>query len=259
MNTLAQILTQQYSNQGIQDLEVFYDSYFFNLKIKNNLEYNNVLLIEKLGFDYSLESINQLKSGITVNFGDSEESTPFYSKGNCVIKSILIEGKKQVLIVGLKKMINGNTIPIIYLYDINKHSVESIFPKQSDIDNFNSFNNYTFKNDNLPICNLKDNKLYILFQTNDGSYNYINSISLKINSDLCELQKYELIKYSDSYNLQFLNVEENTLTYKLGDYYGSIIRNSTDSYFPEVLGGLSLDDSITLLGLDDIQVLGLDQ
>jgi len=39
MNTLSQILTQQYANQGIQDLEIFYDSYFFNLKIKNNLEY----------------------------------------------------------------------------------------------------------------------------------------------------------------------------------------------------------------------------
>ena len=259
MNTLAEILSNSYSDQGIQNLEVFYDSYFFNLKIKNDLEYNNILLIEKLGFDFSSGNIKQIKSGITINFGDSEESTPFYSKGNCFIKSILLEGKKRVLIVGLKKMINGNTIPVVYLYDINKHSIHSVFPKQNDIDNFNSFNNYSFKNNNLPICDLKGNKLYIIFQTNDGNYNYINSISLKINSDLCELQKYELIKYSDSYNLQFLNVEENTLTYKLGDYYGTITRNSTDSYSPEILGGLSLDDSITLLGLDDTQVLGLDQ
>jgi DNA polymerase III delta prime subunit len=98
-----------------------------------------------------------------------EESIPFYSKGNCFIKSILIEGKKQVLIVGLKKMINGNTIPIIYLYDINKHSVESIFPKQSDINNFNSFSNYTFKNDNLPIVNLVNDKLYMIYQTEQGT------------------------------------------------------------------------------------------
>jgi hypothetical protein len=257
MNTLAQILTQQYSNQGIQDLEVFYDSYFFNLKIKNNLEYNNVLLIEKLGFDYSSGVINQLKSGITVNFGDSEESTPFYSNGNCFIKSILIEGKKQVLIVGLKKMTSGNTIPIIYLYDINKHSVESIFPKQSDIDNFNSFNNYTFKNDNLPIANLINDKLYIIFQTENGSFNYLNSLIFKLKNDSCELISYEMVQYSNVFNIQFTNVNESFLNYKLNDFLGILKRTSIDAELL-VSEGLSLDNDSDVLALDSLQVLSLD-
>lgn len=55
MNTLSQILTQQYSDQGIQDLEIFYDSYFFNLKIKNNLEdrfFHRFHLLPHLGQQY---------------------------------------------------------------------------------------------------------------------------------------------------------------------------------------------------------------
>jgi hypothetical protein len=250
MNTLSQILTQQYSDQGIQDLEIFYDSYFFNLKIKNNLEYNNVLLIEKLGFDYSSGVINRLKSGITVNFGDSEESIPFYSKGNCFIKSILIEGKKQVLIVGLKKMINGNTIPIIYLYDINKHSVESIFPKQSDINNFNSFSNYTFKNDNLPIVNLVNDKLYMIYQTEQGSYNYVNSLIFKLNNDSCKLIHYEITEYSNVYNIQFTNVNESLLNYKLGNYNGILKRTNVYS-----VAQLLLDDDETFLSLDNSEII----
>ena len=250
MNTLSQILTQQYSDQGIQDLEIFYDSYFFNLKIKNNLEYNNVLLIEKLGFDYSSGVINRLKSGITVNFGDSEESIPFYSKGNCFIKSILIEGKKQVLIVGLKKMINGNTIPIIYLYDINKHSVESIFPKQSDINNFNSFSNYTFKNDNLPIVNLVNDKLYMIYQTEQGTFNYINSLIFKLKNDSCKLIHYEITEYSNVYNIQFTNVNESLLNYKLGNYNGILKRTNVYS-----VAQLLLDDDETFLSLDNSEII----
>lgn len=257
MNTLAQILTNQYSDQGIQDLNVFYDSYFFNLKIKNNSEYNNVLLIEKLGFDYSSGSINQIKSGITLNFGDTEQSNPFYSSGNCLIKSFLIESKKQVLIVGLKKMVSGNTIPIIYLYDINKHSVESVFPKQSDIDNFNSFNNYTFKNDNLPIANLIKDKLYILFQTESGSLNYLNSLIFKVVNDSCELISYEIVQYSNVLNIQFTNINESFLNYRLNNFLGILKRTSFDSTI-SIVDGLSLDDSSTVLALDSSQVLGLD-
>jgi hypothetical protein len=251
MNTLAQILTQQYSNQGIQDLEIFYDSYFFNLKIKNNLEYNNVLLIEKLGFDYSSGDINQLKSGITVNFGDTEESNPFYSKGNCFVKSILLEGKKQVLIVGLKKMINGNTIPVVYLYDINKHSIKSIFPKQSDIDNFNSFNNYSFKNDNLPVVNLINDKLYMIYQTEQSTNNFINSLTFKLKNDSCELINYERIQYPNEFNIQFTNINESFLNYKLGNYNGILKRINLYSPLVQLL----LDDTETFLTLDNSEII----
>jgi hypothetical protein len=260
MNTLAEILSNYYEDQGIQDLDIFYDSFLFNLKIKDSPNNYNILLIEKIQFDYSNERIDRIKNPITLNFGDTGTNLPYYSNGNCFIKSILNKQKKNVYLIGVRQMQNGNTIPVVYLYDINNHIVQNIFPKQKDIDNFNGFSNYSFKNDNLAICNIKNDKLYMVFQTNDGTYNYINSLSFRLKSEICELETYESIKYSDSYNIQFINVDDLSLTYKINNYYGTIKRNTTTSYFQEdLLGGLALDDSSTFLGLDGIEVLGLDQ
>jgi len=260
MNTLAEILEYSYNNQGIQDLNIFYDSFIFNLKIKDSSNNYNILLIEKVQFDYENENIQRIKSPLTLNFGDTGTETPYYSNGNSFIKAILNKQKKNVYLIGTRIMQNGNTIPVVYLYDINNHELKNIFPKQKDINNFNSFTNYNFKTNNLAICNIKNNKLYMVFQTNDGTYNYINSLSFRIKSEVCELETYESIKYSNSYNIQFVHVDDLVLTYKINDYYGTIKRNTITSYFQEDLyEGLALDDSSTFLGLDGIEVLGLDQ
>lgn len=231
MNTLAEILEYSYVNQGIQNLEVFYDSLLFNLKIKNNSSNYNILLIEKIQFDYQKEDITRIKNPLILNFGDTGIDNPYYSNGNSFIKGILNRQTKNVYLIGTRTMQNGNTIPVVYLYDINLHEVQTVFPKQKDIINFNSFSNYSFKNDNLPICNIKNSKLYIVFQTNDGTYNYINSLSFRLKSEICELETYESIKYSDTYNIQFIHVDDRVLTYKINDYYGTIKRNSETSYF----------------------------
>jgi len=257
MNTLAEILSNAYSDQGIQDLEVFYDSYFFNLKVKDSSSNYNILLIEKFQFDYEKETIQRIKSGITLNFGDTGTDTPYYSNGNTFIKAILNNQNKSVYLIGTRTMQNGNTIPVIYLYDLNVHEVKNIFPKQSDIDNFNSFSNFTFKNNNLPITNLINDKLYIVFQTEDGSINYLNSLIFKINNDVCELISYEIVQYSNTFNIQFTNVNESFLNYKLNDFSGILKRTNIDTGI-SVVDGLSLDDNITVLSLDSLVVLGLD-
>lgn len=226
MNTLAEILSNSYSDQGIQNLEVFYDSYLFNLKIKESTGYYNILLIEKFQFDYDNEKITRIKSPLTLNFGDTGTSNPFYSNGNTFIKAILDGKTKNVYLVGLRTMQNGNTIPVVYIYDLNIHELKNIFPKQSDITNFNNFNNFSFKTDNLPIANIVDSDLHIVFQTEDGSYNYINALQFRLKSEECELKKYDMVKYDISKNVQFTDVNNSFLTYKIDDYHGVLKRTS---------------------------------
>lgn len=258
MNTLAEILSQQYSDQGIQDLTVFYDSYFFDLKIKNGAENNNVLLIEKFAFDYISGNIERIKNSIIINFGDTENSSPFVSNGNMLCGYLLLPKSKKVLIIGIHKMINGNTIPVLYLYDINSHSYKNIFPKTNDIENFNSFVNYSFLSGSKPVFSINDDHLYLLFQTTSGSNNYINSLVFKIYNDSSELQNYESIQYSSNYNVSFLNVDQNKVVYKIGDGVGVLQRTGTNSYFVSGdVGGLALDDSISFLGLDSTEILNI--
>jgi hypothetical protein len=226
MNTLAEILNNSYLDQGIQDLDIFYDSLVFNLKIKNSPNNYNIILIEKIQFDYTTERINRIKNSITINFGDTGIDSPYYSNGNSFIKGILNKQRKNIYLIGVRRMQNGNTIPVVYLYDINQHKVQNIFPKQKDIDNFNNFNNFNFKNNNLPICNIIDDKLYIVFQTEDGSYNYINSITLSLKSEECELISYDIVKYDIAENIQLTNINEDILNYKINGYHGVLKRSS---------------------------------
>jgi hypothetical protein len=231
MNTLAEILNNSYSDQGLQNLNVFYDSYIFNLKIKDSLNNYNILLIEKIQFDYEQESINRIKNPLTLNFGNTGTDVPYYSNGNCFIKAILDKKTKNVYLIGIRQMQNGNTIPVVYLYDINLHEIKNIFPKQKDIDNFNSFNNYNFKTNNLPICNISNNKLYLVFQTEDSSYNYINSISFKLKSEECELISYDMVQYDISKTVQFTEINENFLSYKIDDYHGVLKKHTFSSVY----------------------------
>jgi len=224
MNTLAEILKDSYSYQGIQNLEVFYDSLFFNLKIKDSSNNYNILLIEKIKFDYENENIERIRNSLSINFGNTGTDSPYYSNGNCFIKAFLDKGSKRVYIVGIRQMNNGNTIPVIYIYDINKHEILNIFPKQKDVDNFNSFSNYNFKTNSLPVCNLKNDNLYIIFQSGSGLDNYINSLSFKIKGSSCNLQNYESVKYSNTSDIEFINVDDDLLTYRVDDYYGSVKR-----------------------------------
>jgi hypothetical protein len=90
MNTISEILKNQYLDQGIQNLEVFYDSLFLRLKIKNGSEYKDAILIEKIEFDYANETIDRIKNAIMVDFGDTQSPEPYTTTGNSVLEMLCL-------------------------------------------------------------------------------------------------------------------------------------------------------------------------
>lgn len=223
MNTISEILNLEYSNQGIQDLEIFYDSIFFKVKILDGSSYNDAVLIEKIGFDYESETLERLKNGILVNFGDTEFSQPFKSNGNCLVDTFLDKRDKGVWLVGLKVIQNGNTIPVVYKYDINSHGVKTIFPNSEYVNYFQdigSFENFTFDSTVNPVANYSDGKISILFQTTDSTFSYINLVVLKTDKASVVLEKYFMFKYSPDITVQPTGVNDSTIFYTIQDYHG---------------------------------------
>jgi hypothetical protein len=258
MNTLSEILTQSYNYQGIQDLKVFYDSLVFNLKIEKDSKYYNLVLLEKTSFDYNTETISKVKNGLTVNFGDTESPNSYTTSGNYFIDSFLDNRYKNVLLVGTRKMTNGNTIPVIFYYNINSHSTKTVFPLQENIDEFNSFSNYTFLEKTLPIAKLIKNKLYIVFQTNSNGYTYLNKFTFTVYKDKIKLGNYEVYKYDESKKIILKDVMEKLTSFKFGDYKGIFQKLKEDEFnydpfifsFSDFNEIMALDDSNTVLLAD---------
>lgn len=252
MNTLSDILNKSYSNQGIQNMEVFFDSYFFNLKIKNNSEYNNIILIEKLEFDYSKETINRIKNHISVNFGNTGFPNSSKSNGNGFLGSYLDKKLKKVLLIGTKVMRSGNIIPVIYSYDINKHSVAPIFPKPTDVTQFNSLFKQgtfipTFASNTHPIIRFSDSLIFIGFQTEFAGIRFIHKITLKYYSGKIILQNYETYEYDGTDILEIADATTNSLLVKIGNYY-TFLDKSVNG---EEAEAFCLDDNFNFLTFDD--------
>lgn len=220
MNYISDILTQNYSDQGIQDLKIYYDSLFFNVKVKNGLEYYNILLIEKYQYDYDSNTISKTDNGLVLNFGDTENSQAFKTNGNCFISSFLDKKRKKVLLVGLKQTISANTVPVIYEYDINSHSFKFLFPNTNDLENFESFDNFNFNGDYFPIANYIDDEIYISFKSQDNDYQYINNIILKKKNEFIEIKNYEMYRYGKTTLIDFKNLDKNNLTFSYNSYFG---------------------------------------
>jgi hypothetical protein len=258
MNTLAEILTNSYTNQGVQDLKVFFDSFFFNLKVKDNSKNYNLILIEKTSFDYNTESIEKIKNGLTVNFGDTGSDNPYETNGNFYIDSFLDSRYKNVLLVGTRKMNNGNTIPLIYNYNINSHSVKPVYPKLEDITEFNSFSNYTFKTNSIPVAKFSKNKLYIAFQTENSDSAFINKMVFTVYKDKVKLSSYDVYKYDKTKNIDLNEILDGTIHYSFGNYKGIFKKLLDDefNYDPYIFTFLdfseifALDDGTTTLGAD---------
>lgn len=258
MNTISEILKNQYSNQGIQDLSVFYDSYVFNLKIKNASQNYNFILIEKFSFDYISETIEREKNGILVNFGNTSSDIAFKSTGNCYLNSFLNSKNKTIFLVGLRTMTNGNSIPIIYNYDINQHVIKPVFPKTSDVDQFKSFDNHTFKTNSVPFVKYENSKIYVLFQTSNSSYNYINKLIFDASDNSADLESYEIFQYPKTFDIDFTNFNDTDLYYKYKNYHGILHKliseedniTGTVIALDDFIGLLSFDDNNTVLGLD---------
>lgn len=258
MNTISEILTNSYSNQGVQNFKIFLDSYFFNLKVNKDSKYYNLILIEKTEFDYNTETIEKKKSGLTVNFGDSGNSDPFKTTGNYYIDSFLDTRYKTVLLVGTRKMSNGNTIPLIYIYDINKHSVNPVFPKSKDVTEFNSFSNYSFQENTLPVAKFSKNKLYIAFVTETGNDAYINKFTFSVSKDKVGLSNYEVYKYMKSKNIKLNEILDSSIHFSFGDYKNVFKKLKTEEFnydpfvftFSDYSQIFALDDSMTVLVSD---------
>lgn len=223
MNTISEILKNQYLDQGIQNLEVFYDSLFLRLKIKDGVEYKDVVLIEKLEFDYSNEKIDRVKNAIMVDFGDTQSSEPFTTTGNSFLGCFLDKRDKGVWVIGLRIAQNGNAIPIIYKYDINAHSIRAIFPNQNQIDEYEAFFNFDFVGSLNTTVQYDDNRVIVSFQTSDSTFLYINLIVIKVSNSAATIESYNMYKYVPTVpELQLTNADTKNIFYKIGDYHGKL-------------------------------------
>jgi len=238
-------------------MEIFYDSYIFDLKIQNNLEYNNIILIEKLEFDYSAETIARIKNSLSINFGNTGFSSPLKSNGNSFLGSYLDKKFKKVLLIGTKVMTSGNIIPIIYSYDINQHLVSSVFPKTEDITQFSSMTNRgTLIPNTVPVVRFSGSYIFVCFQTKTTGMKYIHKIILKYHNQKIQLYNYEIYNYDPTHSLDVVDTDVNYLGFKFGEYYGFLDKRvEALTNIP----GLYLDNSNLILTLDNgFDILGID-
>lgn len=226
MNTVSEILKNEYSDQGIQNLEIFYDTLILRLKIKDAEEYKDTVLIEKIEFDYASETIQKLKNGIMINFGDSLSPLPYTTSGNTFLGNFLDNRDKGVWIVGLRTLQNGNTIPVIYRYDINAHSVNSIFPDQQQLEEFQNLNNSNYISLTNPVVQYSNSRISIAFLTTNSELYYINLLVIKVSKTSAILESYNMFEYSDTTpELQLTGVDSTSIFYSIGDYHGKFELN----------------------------------
>jgi len=223
MNTISEILKNQYLDQGIQNLEVFYDSLFLRLKIKNGSEYKDAILIEKIEFDYANETIDRIKNAIMVDFGNTQSPEPYTTTGNSVLGYFLDKRDKGVWIVGLKIAQNGNAVPVIYKYDINSHSIKSIFPNQNQIEDFDSFSGFDYVGSTNTTVQYDNDRIVVSFQTTDSTFLYINLVVIKVSKSTSTIESYNMFKYSPTIpDLQLTGSDTKNIFYSIGDYHGKL-------------------------------------
>lgn len=218
MNYIADILTNEYSDQGIQNLSVYYDSLVFNLKVKDSTNYYNIVLIEKISFDYESNKIEKTDNGIYLNFGDTGYSQAFKTSGNCFIDSFFEPRQKTVLLLGLKQTNSSSTVPIVHVYDLNSHSVESIFPDSETLQQFESFDNHSFSNDFFPLASYSKGDATILFKSSDNNFDYLNHIKIKIKNKKAEIKNYDMYKYAKNTPINVKNIDDGNLFLSYGSY-----------------------------------------
>jgi hypothetical protein len=203
------------AGEGVQDFKIFYDTLFLNTKIINDTEYLNILLIEPFKYNFENSSFSSGGEGILINFGNTFDSSPLKSNGNTVVDYLLDDPKKIVFIVGLSSC-PDYTIPIIYSYNLNTKSLIKTFPSETDITDWNGFNNYTFVSTQTPFIK-KGNGLTVGFKTLSAGQYYLNLIEFNTNTNKCYITNYNMLEIPD---LNFTGFNEQGLIYKMGNDYG---------------------------------------
>lgn len=248
MSTLSEILKNPFTDQGIQGLDVFYDSYVFNLKVKRGALYENMVLIEKLSFDYQEELIRRDRNALIIHFGDSALAAPLRSTGNSFLGAFLDKRRKLVFLVGIRKMQSGNIIPVVYRYDINAHTTQPVFPGPADIAEFNQMPEPgVFLSVRMPRVTFKNSKLVIIYQKFADSVNYIHRITLDMKGATAKLEEYNVYRYDFSHNLEVLEFDDERLVFKYDQYYGSSIPTGNSDI-------INLGETITSLSVEPDRV-----
>ena len=244
MSTLSEILKSPFEDQGIQNLDVFYDSFIFNLKVKRGALYENMVLIEKLSFDYQEEIIKRDKNALVINFGDSGLAAPLMSIGNSFLGAFLDKRRKLVFLVGIRRMQSGNIIPVVYRYEINTHTTQPVFPGTDDIAEFNTMQDPgVFFSDKLPRVSFKNSKIVIIYQKYVDLVGYIHRITLDVRGNTAKLEEYKVYRYDRTHNLNVLELDDERMVFQYDQYYGVSVPTGEDDLINlgEVITSLSVD------------------
>lgn len=208
-------------NQGIKDMNVFYDTLFLNLKTYDSMSFTSVeyILIDKLLFNYDTNTIDSDKSNI-ISFGNTANISPDSSNGNCFIDNILLPDKKIVLICGLSSfatpsltaningtIIQGNSyIPVVYEYNLNSSNLNKLYPDTSSGQwNALVLGNFVTKQNPIVTFNKNTNNLNFIFKTTLSAFgsspiNSINDITFEYSNGLTLTNVRQLTSLSANNN-----------------------------------------------------------
>ena len=123
MNSLFDLV---FSQKGIQDFFILYDTIFINSKVDTGSQYINYMLIDKMEYSYDNTTFEKINKGIIINFGDTGTYVPNKTTGNGYVGKIFNNDTKQVFLVALSSFENS-IYPVIYTIDINTNNLKIEF------------------------------------------------------------------------------------------------------------------------------------
>ena len=191
MHTIIQSLT----SNGIQNMEVFFDTLVLNIKAEDYPQYFNYILIDRINFDYDTASIVPNGKEFLISFGDTEHSGPFLHTGTSHIDNVLLEKEKRILICGLSA-----TMPIVYDYSINDNTLSQVYPTTDTLLQWGNLNlgDYNSRQRTLIAYNRETNILnYVIPTIKDGGY-VLNDVEITYTSSSAELSNVRSLSGFDN-------------------------------------------------------------
>ncbi len=179
-NIYAALSSTNLEDNGIKNHNVFYDTSFIDLKLidTDTDQYIEYLIIQKLNFNYEENEMDTKHQTIVVDFGDTGHKEAYYSSGNCFVKNLVLEGKKEVLVCGLDE---GK--PVIYNYNLNKHSIIQVFsPNSGDLSALD-VGVITYTQKPIASYNYANNTVNFVYTTTLSGANYLTNIEIQ-NADV---------------------------------------------------------------------------
>jgi hypothetical protein len=114
-------------------------------------------------------------------------------------------------------------VPVIYKYDINSHSIKSIFPNQNQIEDFDSFSGFDYVGSTNTTVQYDNDRIIVSFQTTDSTFLYINLVVIKVSKSTSTIESYNMFKYSPTIpDLQLTGSDTKNIFYSIGDYHGKL-------------------------------------